>query len=321
MIPKVLITNAVPERVLEPLNGLAAVIMGPDGGPLMPREEVLKLAPELTAIINQAELKVDAALLDHAPLLKIVANVAIGINNLDVKLMAERGIWATNVPDAFVDSTADCTLGLMLNLLRKLNTADRYVRSGQWVHDGFQPGVWDGVLLEKKTLGIIGYGRIGRAVAARARAFGMSIIYHDISETDTPEYRSLKDLLCEADIISLHIPLTLETHHLINAERLALVKRGAYIINMARGPVIHEGALVAALQNGTLAGAALDVFEHEPHVHHLLLEMDNVCLTPHIGGGTVESRFQARRLCAENVAAVLRGERPQTSVNEPIQKR
>ncbi len=315
MTATVLITNAVPDDVLEPLRGIADVIQGPGGGDLMPRADVLRLAPTLDAIINQAELRVDAELLDSAPRLKIVANVAIGINNLDVALMAQRGIWATNAPDAFAEATADCTFGLLLCLARRLVPADRYVRSGQW--SGFQPGMWDGMLLGGKTLGIVGYGRIGQAVARRAVAFGMTVIYHRRQAQADDGYRALDDLLRCADVVSLHTPLTPETHHLIDAEKLALMKRGAYLINMARGAVVDEPALVAALQSGHLAGAGLDVFEHEPAVHPALLHMDNVVMAPHIGGGTVESRRAARRLCAQNVANVLQGLPPLTPVNQP----
>ena len=314
---KILITNAVPADALEPLAGLAQVIQGPAGGPTMPRAEVLALAPGLQGIINQAELRVDEALLAAAPKLKIVANVAIGVDNLDLDLMARRGVWATNVPDAFVASTADCALALLLNLLRGIKRADDYVRSGRWAGDGFQPGVWDGALLAGKVLGIVGYGRIGQAVARRARAFDMRVIYHSRTLSQEPGYRSLADLLAEADVVSLHVPLTAATHHLIGADELARMKTGAYLINMARGPVVHEAALVDALEAGRLAGAALDVFEFEPEPLPALLEMPNVLLTPHIGGGTLESRRQARRLCARNIAAVLRGERPLTPVNEP----
>ena len=313
---KVLITNAVPDAVLEPLTGVAQVIPGPSGGRLMTRETVLQQAPELDGIINQAELTVDEELLDAAPRLKVVANVAIGVNNLDLELMAKRGVWATNVPDAFVASTADCTFALMLNLLRKIHLADRYVRSGAWRDDGFQPGVWDGTLLAGKTLGIIGYGRIGKAVARRARAFDMRVIYHKSTRSDADAYRSIDVLLAEADIVSLHTPLTPQTHHLIDAARLGKMKASAYLINMSRGAVVHEVALADALLKGEIAGAALDVFEFEPEVHPALLELENVCLTPHIGGGTHESRGAARRLCAENVAAVLQGKPPLTPVND-----
>lgn len=317
---RVLITNQVPDALLEPLHGLADVIMGPNDGHTMPLDEVLEHAPTVNGIINQGELKVDAALLEHAPHLRIVANVAAGTNNLNGDLMAERGVWATNVPDAFGESTADFTFALLLGLVRRLPAADQYVRSGRWAHDGFQPGVWDGVLLSGKTLGIVGYGKIGQAVAKRARAFGMRVIFNRTQPSDDPASRTLPALLREADVVSLHTPLTEATHHLIGTDELALIKPGGYLINMARGPVVDEVALVSALQRGHLAGAALDVFEHEPSVHAALLTMDNVCLAPHIGGGTRESREAARRLCVDNVAAVLRGERPLTPINEPVLK-
>lgn len=314
---KVLITNAVPQSALQPLAGIAEIIQGPAGGRLMSREAVLSHAPTVHGIINQAELTVDAELLNVARRLRVVANVAIGVNNLDLTLMEQHGVWATNVPDAFVASTADCTLALMLNLMRRINSAERYVRSGRWSSDGFQPGVWDGALLAGKILGIIGYGRIGKAVARRAKAFDMRVIYHSNTASADDAFRPLADLLAEADVVTLHTPLTASTHHLIAAKQLAQMKSSAFLINMARGPVVHEQALVEALLDGKIAGAALDVFEYEPEVQPALLQMSNVCLTPHIGGGTAESRMAARHLCAENVAAVLQGERPLTPVNNP----
>jgi glyoxylate reductase len=316
-LPRVLITNTVPDDILEPLRGLAEVTLGPDGGLTTPRDEVLQLAPELAGIINQGELRVDAELLDHAPNLRIVANVAAGYNNFDTALMAARGVWATNTPDAFYEATADFTLAMILAVARFLVKGDGYVRALQWKR--FEPGVWDGMLLAGKTLGIVGYGRTGQAVARRARAFGMNIIYTRRQVSDDPEARTLDDLLAESDFVALHVPLVAETRHLIDARRLAQMKPGAYLINMARGPVVDEAALAAALQSGHLAGAGLDVFENEPQVHPALLTMDNVVLAPHVGGGTRESRQMARLLCAQNVAAVLRGERPLTPVNEPEQ--
>lgn len=318
-MPTVLITNAVPSDIIEPLHGLAEVILGPDGGDTMPRNEVLSLAGGLDAIINQGELKVDAELLSAAPHLRIVANVAAGYNNFDLDLMTRHGVWATNTPDTFIESTADCTLGLLLSLARRLPQADRYVRSGMW--RSFQPGLWDGVLLAGKTLGIVGYGRTGQAAARRARAFGMSILYTRRQRSDDPEYRDLDALLRESDFVTLHTPLTPETHHLIDAARLAKMKRGAYLINMARGPVVDEAALTAALESGHLAGAGLDVFEREPEVTPALLTMDNVVLSPHLGGGTVESRQTARRLCVENVIAALQARRPPTALNDVLNGR
>ena len=311
-LPLVLITNTVPAAALSALDGIARVIMGPAGGDLMPRSEVLRLAPGLAGIINQAELRVDAELLDAAPALKVVANVAIGVNNLDLALMARRGVIATNVPDAFVESTADCTLALLLAVARRVPEADSYVRSGAW--QNFQPGVWDGALLHGKTLGIVGYGKIGQAVEKRARAFGLTVIHYRRSTDRGPGYAPLEGLLRTSDIVSLHTPLNADSDQLLDTARLGQMKPGAYLINMARGRVVNENALVAALQSGHLAGAGLDVFEDEPRVHPALLQMKQVVLTPHLGGGTRESRHQARILCAQNVAAVLRGERPFTPV-------
>lgn len=313
---KVLITNTVPPHILESLTGIAEVIQGPKGGKLMSRNDVMALAPTLDAIINQAELRVDDELLNLSPKLKIVANVAMGFNNLDLNAMTNHGVWATNVPHAFTESTADCTLGLILGLARRLHIADRYVRTNTWHIDGFQPGVWDGMLLSGKTLGIVGYGRIGKAVEIRAKAFGMNVIFNNRSDQNHSNYRPLDVLLQESDIVSLHTPLTPDTRHLISKKQLKCMKQGALLINMARGPVVDEDALVEVLQSGHLNGAALDVFEDEPNVHPSLVTMGNVLLTPHIGGGTNESREQARQLCVDNVVAVLNGLAPLTPVNK-----
>ena len=313
-LPLVLSTNLVPDNVMEPVQGLAEVLQGPGGGLTTPREEVLELAPQLSAIVNQGELLIDDELLDAGPGIRVIANVAAGYNNMDPAQLSARGVWGCNTPDAFYESTADFTMAMILAAVRMLALGDRYVRAGRWKR--FEPGVWDGVLLRDKVLGIVGYGRTGVAVAERARAFGMRILYNRRTVCDDPEYRSLEDLLAEADIVSLHTPLTEETQRLLNADRLGSMKRGAWLINMARGPVVDEEALVQALQSGHLAGAALDVFEREPLVHQALISMDNVVLAPHVGGGTQEARYLSRRQSFENVALVLRGERPLTPVNE-----
>ncbi|HEY0864480.1 MAG TPA: D-glycerate dehydrogenase [Lacunisphaera sp.] len=317
-LPVVLITNAVPAEALAPLTGVARVVLGPSGGDLMPRAEVLRLAPELAGIVNQAELRVDKELLERAPHLKVVANVSIGVDNLDLELMQRSGVYATNVPHAFVEATADYTLGALLTLGRRLHDADRYVRAGEW--SSFQPGIWDGALLDGKVLGLVGYGAIGRAVAQRARGFGLRVIYHQRTPVDDPAYVTLDRLLAEADFVSLHLPLNQDSRNLINAPRFAQMKRGSYLINAARGRVVDEAALVAALQSGHLAGAALDVFENEPRVHPALLGMRNVLLTPHLGGGTQESRYRARFHCINDVARVLSGLHPVSALNAPISR-
>jgi len=311
-LPKVLITNTVSPEEIKPLEGLAELIMGPSDGNLMPRDKVLALAPDLTGIINQAELKVDQELLDQAPKLKIVANVALGYDNLDVETMARRGVWATNVTDCFYLDTAEFTMGLLISLTRRIAEADRFVRAGKW--NQFQPGIWDGMELRGKTLGIVGYGRIGKALARRARAFDMNILLHRRTTVNSPEYSSLDKLLNEADIVTVHTPINEDSLQLFNRHRFNQMKRGAFFINVARGPVVVETDLVEALQSCHLAGAALDVFEQEPTVHPALLTMDNVILTPHIAGGGTQSRFRARRLCAENIASVLQDKPPLTPV-------
>ena len=314
-LPLVLITNTVPASVLAPLAKIARVIMGPNNGDLMLRSEVLHLAPQLAGIINQAELRVDQELLTLAPQLKIVANISIGVDNLNLDLMADHGVYATNTPLAFVETTAEFTLGMMLALARRIPAADRYVRAGTW--QSFQPGIWDGTLLQGKTLGLVGYGAIGQSVAHRARAFGMNILHYQRTASTAPGYLPLNELLQASDFVSLHVPLNQDSHHLLNAERLRSMKSGAYLINASRGRVVDEHALVAALQSGHLAGAALDVFENEPQLHPALSLMSNVVLTPHIGGGTTESRHQARSLCVENLTRVLAGLRPVNALNNP----
>jgi glyoxylate reductase len=300
------------------LLGLAEIIKGPSGGPMCTREEVLALAPELVGIINQHELAVNRELLAAAPNLRIVANVAIGYNNLDIPALDEAGVWASNCPDPFSEPAADHTIALLLAVARRVPEADAYVRSGQWAKDGFQPGPWDGMLLGGKTIGIVGFGQIGRGVAKRAEAFGMRAIFHNTSGQNDPRYRTLEALLAESDVVSLHVPLVPATRHLLNAESIALMKRGAIVINMARGPVIDENALAAALAAGHLGGAGMDVAENEPQIHPSLLAQKNVVFSPHIGGGTVESRKQARLTCARNVAEVLQGRPPLNPVNRPV---
>ena len=316
---KVLITNHVPDDHLEPLLGLAEIIKGPSGGPMCSRAEVLALAPELFAIINQHELTVDRELLAAAPNLRIVANVAIGYNNLDIAALDEAGVWGVNCPGVFAESAADHTLALLLAVARRVTEADAYVRSGQWAKDGFQPGPWDGMLLGGKTIGIVGFGQIGRAVAKRAEAFGMPIIFHDATRHDDPRYRPLEALLAEADVVSLHVPLLPETRHLLNERTIALMKRGAIVLNLARGPVVDEPALAQALAQKWLAGAALDVWEQEPVAKdNPLLRMDNVIATPHAAFYSSTAVARVPRRCGEEVARILTGRRPLNVINSEV---
>ncbi len=316
MPASILVTNQAPREQFPALKNVSLPwIFASDSLALMSRAEVLVHAQEAVAIINQGELRVDEELLENAPNLKVVANVAIGTDNFDLSAMAAREVWATNAPDAFTESTADAALALLLDVTRRVSESDRYLRTGAWASEGMRPALWEGPLLSGKTIGLIGYGRIGQAVAQRVRAFGMRVLYNRSQVVaDDPNYRSLDELLPEVDVLSLHIPLTPSTRHLIDAQRLGAMKCGGYLINVARGKVIDEAALVAALQSGQLAGVGLDVFEEEPVIHPELLTLPNAVLTPHLGGAAREARQSARRMAAENVARVLAGEPPLTPV-------
>lgn len=289
--------------------------MGPGGGDTLPREEVLRHAPRLSAIICRGELQVDAELLERAPNLRIVASASVGVDKLDLPRMEERGVFATNAPDYFVEATADYTMGAILSLLRRLPEADRYVRAGRW--RSFQPGAWDGALLRGKVLGLIGFGAIGRAVARRAEGFGLTVIHYRRTESSDPGFTPLPELLARSDIVSLHVPLNGDSRTLMNAARIRRMKKGAYLINASRGPVVDEPALISALESGRLAGAALDVFADEPRVPQALRRLPNTLLTPHLGGGTIESRRHSSLTCATAVARVLSGRRPENLKNNP----
>jgi lactate dehydrogenase-like 2-hydroxyacid dehydrogenase len=258
--------------------------------------------------------RLDGALADAAgPGLKVVANVAVGYDNVDVPALAERGVVVTNTPGVLTDATADLAFGLLLAITRRLGEGERLLRSRTpW---SFHLGFLLGSGLQGKTLGIVGLGEIGRAVAKRAEAFGMSIVYTGRSKRDTEaEFVSFEELLERSDVVSLHCPLTPETRHLIDAAALRAMKPGAYLVNTTRGPVVDEPALADALEAGEIAGAALDVFEHEPDVEPRLLGRDDVVLSPHLGSATLETRTAMAVLAARNVAAVLAGRPPLTEV-------
>jgi glyoxylate reductase len=265
--------------------------------------------------------RVDHAVLDAAgPSLKIVANIAVGYDNLDVAAARARGVVVTNTPDVLTEATADFTWALMLSIMRRVPEGERLVRRGEW--KGWALDFMLGSDLRGKQLGIVGMGRIGRAVAARAAAFGMRVACTTLGGGSTGaspaasgfQLMSLDALLTSSDVISLHVPLTPATRHLIDRRALARMKRTAYLVNTSRGPVIDEEALAWALREGLLAGAALDVYEQEPVIHSDLLSLENVVLAPHLGSATVETRTAMADLAASNVLAVLGGQPPITPI-------
>jgi glyoxylate reductase len=314
MKPKVLITVESAAENLSALDGIADVEQWAAGGSMMPRDEVMKRISGLTAILAQGELKIDSELMDAGPHLRIVANGSVGFDNFDLDLMTERGVWATNAPDSYTDATADMTFALLLAYARSVPSLDRKVRDGKWTE--VLVGPMDGMLLSGKTHGIVGFGKIGRAVAKRSEAFGMNVLFYDPVFQIEDRFRPLDELLPAADIVSVHVPLTPETHHLFDETRFMQMKKGAVLINVSRGPVVHEAALISALESGHLGGAGIDVFENEPNVPPALRKLDNVVLSPHLGGCTRESRNHSRELAAANIAAVLRDERPSAPLNE-----
>jgi glyoxylate reductase len=313
---KVLVTREIPEAGLYLLEDFAVSVLferPPERG------ELLEAIRGMDGVISTATEKIDGEVLDAAgDDLKVVANMAVGYDNIDVRAARERGVVVTNTPGVLDETTADVAFMLMLAAARRLGEGERLLRAGKW--EWWGPKQLRGLDVWGKKLGILGLGRIGQAVARRARGFGMEILYHNRSRNGSAEkelgarYLELRDLLSESDFISIHTPLTDETRHLIGAEELESMKPGAVLVNSSRGPVVDEGALADALENGRIFAAGLDVYEEEPKVHPKLLELENVVLAPHIGSASIETRDKMATLAAENLRAVLRGEQPMTPV-------
>ncbi len=275
------------------------------------REELAHGLQDADAAICLLTDNVDDRLLAAAPRLRILANYAVGYNNIDLAAAARRHIVVTNTPDVLTDATADLTWALMLAVARRVTEGDALVRRGAWT--GWAPTQLLGTDVSGAVLGIVGLGRIGQAVARRAVGFGMPVRYASRQGQSSPgippewHLRTLPELLREADFLSLHVPLSAETRHLIGAKELAAMKPSAFLINTSRGPVVDEAALVAALRSRTIAGAGLDVFEQEPAIHPGLRELPQVVLLPHLGSATLATRIRMGMICLENIAAVLAG--------------
>ena len=314
----ILVTRKLPSSVLSKLSAVADVDLY-SGEAAIPADELCARVADKDALICLLTDSVDRTVIDAAPKLKVIANVAVGYNNIDLAYARSRGIVVTNTPDVLTESVADFTWALILAITRRLSEGERLVRRGEW--KGWALDLLLGTELRGKQLGLVGVGRIGRAVAARAAAFGMRVAYSSRRETagagihsGPAEHMPLDRLLTTSDIVSLHVPLTPDTRHLVDKRALTRMKRSAYLINTARGPVVDEAALAWALQHHLLAGAALDVYEHEPAVHPDLLSLENVLLVPHLASGTTETRTAMADLAVENVLAVLDGRPPLTPI-------
>jgi glyoxylate reductase len=317
---RIVVSRRIPEPALDLLRAAGEVWLSPHDRP-MTTEELYAAVAGADAVVTLLHDRVDDAFLDAAgPGLRVVANVAVGYDNIDVPACARRGVVATNTPGVLVDATADIAMSLILMSTRRLGEAERMVREGgSWSWSMF---FMLGTGLQGKTLGIVGLGQIGAATARRARAFGMRIAYAGRRRADAAleteldaTMLDLDDLVATADVVSIHTPLSDATRHLIDARRLGLMKPTAHLVNTSRGPVVDEAALAAALRDGTIAGAGLDVFEREPVIEPALLGIENVVLLPHLGSATIETRTAMGVLAAENAAAVLRADPPPTPID------
>ncbi len=320
--PAVLVTRRLPASVLSRL-GEACTIDLHAGEAAITREDLVARVAGKQALVCLLTDRIDRVVIDAGGSLRIVANVAVGYDNVDVAHARSRGVVVTNTPDVLTESVAEFTWGLILTVTRRIAEGERLLRRGDW--KGWALDFLLGSDLAGKQLGIVGMGRIGLAVAARAGAFGMQVAYASSDPVDLSLYRGhlampnltplpLDQVLSSSDVISIHVPLTPATRHLIDRRALARMKRSAYLINTARGPVVDEDALAWALEGRLIAGAGLDVYENEPHVHARLLALENVVLVPHLGSATVETRTAMADLAVSNVLAVLSGRPPLTPV-------
>lgn len=322
MKPKVLVTRKIQDRPLTLLKEHTEVTIHLENR-AMTTDEIMANLPGKVGLLAGGGDPISGKVLEAGRDLRIVANNAVGFNNIDLVAATHWKIAATNTPEVLTDTTADLTFALMLGVARRIGEAERFVRAGKWV--GWNPDLFLAMDVHGKTLGVIGLGRIGSAVAKRALGFNMEIVYNDIRKIEPGlvdllrgQFFSLKELLAKSDFVTLHVPLNPETTHLIGREELRTMKRTAFLINASRGPVVDERALVEALQLGIIAGAGLDVFENEPRVSPELLEMENVLLVPHIGSATFATREKMSLVAVNNILAVLRGEIPPNILNPEI---
>jgi glyoxylate reductase len=308
--PTLYVSRLLPEPVMAIVRARFQLVEEPPDA--LPVPSVLRegLCQADAAIVTLGD-RIDAETIHAATRLKILANYAVGYNNIDLAAAQQRGLIVTNTPDVLTDATADLTWALLLATARRIVEGDGLVRSGHWT--GWSPTQLLGAEICGKTLGVIGMGRIGQAVAHRAVGFRMPVLYHTRqpkAATCIPrewEYRSMQDLLGESDIVTIHVPLTPATRHLIGARELRWMRSTAFLINTARGPIVDETSLVDALNTGIIAGAGLDVYEDEPALHSDLAQLKQVVLLPHLGSATLQARVQMGLVCLKNIEAVLDG--------------
>jgi len=314
----VAVTSELPGGAVEMLERRHLVRLN-SGPQITGEDELIEFIGDADAVLTLLANPVTDRVLAAVPQLKVVGNCAVGFDNIDLEAARRRGVWVTNTPDVLTEATADLTWALILAVTRRVGEAERFLRAGRF--DGWALDMLLGSSLQGRQLGVVGYGRIGRAVARRALAFGMSVAATDLEPCPDPDppavFMPFEELLATSRVVTLHTPLNDGTRHLLDDARLRLMSPGAFLVNTARGPLVDEAALVRVLEEGRLGGAGLDVFEHEPSIHPGLLAREDVVLLPHIGSATVETRAAMAELAARNILAVLSGEEPPTPVVRP----
>jgi glyoxylate reductase len=322
---RVFVTRELPERGLRMIAERFEAETWSEYGP-PPKPVIVEKAARVDALVTLLSDKIDQEVFDAAPRLKIVSQFAVGYDNIDVKQATERGIYITNTPGVLTETTADYAWALLMATARRVVEADKYIRSGKW-KVGWHPTMFQGRDIYGATLGIIGMGRIGSAIAKRASGFSMKVLYHDVvrrpqlEQELSMEYTEIESLLQTSDFVTLNVPLLKDTYHLINEEKLKLMKNTAILVNNSRGPVVDEKALYRALREGWIAGAGLDVFEQEPTPHsNPLLELENIVVAPHVSSASFETRSRMAEMVAENLIAFFEGRIPPNLVNKDVVK-
>jgi len=325
--PKILVTQKVPDPAYPPLEAIGDVEANMEEGNIWPYEELLRRGPGHDYIYSLLTDNIDARFLEacaaSTPSLKMVANMAVGFNNIDVETATRLRIAVSNTPGVLSDTTADLAFALLMATARRIPEAERFLRAGKY--KGWGPLLFCGADVHGSTLGLIGAGRIGKLVARRSSGFDMKVLYYDVYRMQPEEeatyhmtYMPMEDVLGQSDFISVHTPYMPSTHHLISERELKMMKPTAILINTARGPIVDEKALVRALQSKTIAAAGLDVFENEPAVEPELLSMENVVLLPHIASASLKTRTLMATMASDNIVAHYKGERPPNIVNPEV---
>lgn len=318
---KIFVTRKIPQPGLDMLKEHYEVIVNPHNR-VLSKDELLDGVRTADGLLCLLTDDITAEVMDINPNLKIISNYAVGYNNIDVEAATKRGIQVTNTPGVLTDTTADLAWALIMAVGRRVVEGDVFTREGRF--EGWDPMLLLGTDITGKTLGIIGMGRIGQAVARRAMGFDMRILYHDMApvpvaeEEYQAEFVALDELLRQSDFVTIHAPLTDETRHMIGRRELSVMKKMAYLVNTARGPLVDEEALVEALRDGIIAGAGLDVYENEPRLASGLAELPNTVILPHLGSATLETRTKMATMAAANLVAALEGKRPPHIVNPEV---